>query len=251
MSSRRSAVPDDRRRAQRRRVREVPLGPLAAHRPRQQPADRRAGTWRLSARTSRTRRSTDWQPACRSGPADRRDPVLSRTFQQRQPGVRRRADRGARRARTECAGGVHLEPARPAGWRRSPESPADCRRPCRRDHFDAVVRARSIGRATSGVPVLERLGVPIIQAITSGMPREAWEVSRRGLTALDTAINVAIPEFDGRIISVPMSFKDRADDAAGTVRAASGSDRPHRRTWHARWLASVICRAPTCAWPSS
>jgi cobaltochelatase CobN len=66
-----------------------------------------------------------------------------------------------------------------------------------------------------GPSALERLGIPIIQAITSGMPREAWEVSLRGLTALDTAINVAIPEFDGRIVSVPMSFKDRSEDAPG------------------------------------
>lgn len=61
----------------------------------------------------------------------------------------------------------------------------------------------------------ERMGVPVIQAITSGMAREAWEVSSRGLTSLDTAINVAIPEFDGRVISVPLSFKDRAEDAPG------------------------------------
>ena len=69
-----------------------------------------------------------------------------------------------------------------------------------------------------GPTVLERIGVPIIQAITSGMAREAWEVSLRGLTALDTAINVAIPEFDGRIVSVPMSFKDRSEGRAGLMR---------------------------------
>jgi cobaltochelatase CobN len=56
---------------------------------------------------------------------------------------------------------------------------------------------------------LERLGIPIVQAIASGMPRGAWEGSRRGLNALDTAVNVAIPEFDGRIITVPVSFKER------------------------------------------
>ncbi len=56
---------------------------------------------------------------------------------------------------------------------------------------------------------LERLGIPIVQAIASGMPRGAWEDSRRGLNALDTAVNVAIPEFDGRIITVPISFKER------------------------------------------
>jgi len=71
------------------------------------------------------------------------------------------------------------------------------------------------GAAAHGSSAFEQLGVPVLQAVTSGMPREAWEVSHRGLTALDTAINVAIPEFDGRIITVPLSFKDRSEDAPG------------------------------------
>jgi cobaltochelatase CobN len=67
--------------------------------------------------------------------------------------------------------------------------------------------------------VFEQLGLPVLQAVTSGMPREAWEVSHRGLTALDTAVNVAIPEFDGRIITVPVSFKDRSEAAPGLYAA--------------------------------
>jgi cobaltochelatase CobN len=63
--------------------------------------------------------------------------------------------------------------------------------------------------AGENMSILERLGVPVIQAISSGMARGNWEVSRRGLNALDTAINVALPEFDGRIITVPVSFKER------------------------------------------
>jgi cobaltochelatase CobN len=63
--------------------------------------------------------------------------------------------------------------------------------------------------AGEAVTALEQLGIPVIQAIASGMPRGAWEGSRRGLNALDTAVNVAIPEFDGRIISAPISFKER------------------------------------------
>jgi cobaltochelatase CobN len=67
----------------------------------------------------------------------------------------------------------------------------------------------------AGSSAFEQLDIPVLQAITSGMPREAWEASARGLTALDTAINIAIPEIDGRIITVPASFKDRAEDAPG------------------------------------
>jgi cobaltochelatase CobN len=67
----------------------------------------------------------------------------------------------------------------------------------------------NVTEAGEAVTSLENLGVPVIQAIASGMARGAWEGSRRGLNSLDTAINVAIPEFDGRIITVPISFKER------------------------------------------
>jgi cobaltochelatase CobN len=92
------------------------------------------------------------------------------------------------------------------------------------------------GSTGDGTSVLERLGRPVIQAITSGMPREAWEVSHRGLTSLETAINVAIPELDGRIIAVPISFKDRSETAAGLYG-------PHaERTSHLAGLAARMVR---------
>ncbi|PWJ55030.1 cobaltochelatase CobN [Dyadobacter jejuensis] len=59
------------------------------------------------------------------------------------------------------------------------------------------------------------LDVPILQAITSGMGQGPWENSSRGLNPLDTAMNVAIPELDGRIITVPISFKERGKEAKG------------------------------------
>lgn len=75
------------------------------------------------------------------------------------------------------------------------------------------------GKATevgiSGEKVLSQLDVPILQAITSGMGRGPWEASSRGLNPLDTAMNVAIPEFDGRIITVPVSFKEKGREAKG------------------------------------
>jgi cobaltochelatase CobN len=52
------------------------------------------------------------------------------------------------------------------------------------------------------------LGAPVIQAITSSSSRAEWARNGRGLGPLDTAMNVAIPEFDGRIIGVPVSFKE-------------------------------------------
>ena len=76
------------------------------------------------------------------------------------------------------------------------------------------VNTGSVTVAGEAVDSLEQLGIPVLQAIASGMPQGAWEGSRRGLNSLDTAVNVAIPEFDGRIITVPISFKERS--AAGS-----------------------------------
>ncbi len=58
------------------------------------------------------------------------------------------------------------------------------------------------------VDALSALDVPVLQAICAGTTRWQWEASPRGLNPLDTAMNVALPEFDGRIITVPISFKE-------------------------------------------
>jgi cobaltochelatase CobN len=72
------------------------------------------------------------------------------------------------------------------------------------------VNTGSVTAAGEAVDSFEQLGLPVVQAIASGMPRGAWEGSRRGLSSLETAVAVAIPEFDGRIITVPISFKERS-----------------------------------------
>jgi cobaltochelatase CobN len=58
------------------------------------------------------------------------------------------------------------------------------------------------------VGVLAGLDVPILQALCLTGSRAQWEASDDGLSPLDAATQVAIPEFDGRIITVPFSFKE-------------------------------------------
>ena len=55
---------------------------------------------------------------------------------------------------------------------------------------------------------LEALDVPVIQALCVTTSRARWEEAHLGLTPLDAAMQVAIPEFDGRIVGVPVSFKE-------------------------------------------
>lgn len=54
-----------------------------------------------------------------------------------------------------------------------------------------------------------RLGAPIIQAIPCGSPRSTWLASARGLGPIETSVAVALPESDGRIVTVPISFKEQ------------------------------------------
>jgi cobaltochelatase CobN len=65
---------------------------------------------------------------------------------------------------------------------------------------------------------LAELNVPVVQAICATVPSSTWESSSAGLSPMDVAMTVAIPEFDGRIVTVPFSFKETvdADDVLGS-----------------------------------
>jgi cobaltochelatase CobN len=58
------------------------------------------------------------------------------------------------------------------------------------------------------VGALADLDVPILQGLCLTTSRQAWDDNDDGLSPLDAASQVAIPEFDGRIITVPFSFKE-------------------------------------------
>ncbi|XKK37221.1 cobaltochelatase subunit CobN [Nocardiopsis sp. ARC36] len=56
------------------------------------------------------------------------------------------------------------------------------------------------------------LDVPVLQGLCLTSSRADWEGSDDGVTPLDSATQIAIPEFDGRIITVPFSFKEIDSD---------------------------------------
>ena len=76
------------------------------------------------------------------------------------------------------------------------------------------------------VGALAELNVPILQALCLTTSRRAWAESDDGLSPLDAAAQVAIPEFDGRIITVPFSFKEF--DADGLPRYVPDPERAAR-----------------------
>jgi cobaltochelatase CobN len=85
------------------------------------------------------------------------------------------------------------------------------------------------------------LDIPVFQGLCLTSSREEWEASDEGVTPLDSASQIAIPEFDGRIITAPFSFKEIDGDGlpryvADPERAArvAGIAVSHARLRHVR-----------------
>jgi len=53
-------------------------------------------------------------------------------------------------------------------------------------------------------------GAPVFQVVLAGSSEAAWEEGLTGLSARDIAMNVALPEVDGRVLSRAVSFKGEA-----------------------------------------
>ncbi|WP_329319512.1 cobaltochelatase subunit CobN [Streptomyces sp. NBC_01262] len=75
------------------------------------------------------------------------------------------------------------------------------------------------------IGALAELDVPVLQGLCLTSSQAAWEASDAALSPMDAAMQVAIPEFDGRLITVPFSFKEEGPDgvpvyAADPERAA-------------------------------
>ena len=58
--------------------------------------------------------------------------------------------------------------------------------------------------------ILDQADVPVLQVVLSGSARAAWTESGRGLSPSDLAMNVVLPELDGRLLTRAISFKEEA-----------------------------------------
>lgn len=76
------------------------------------------------------------------------------------------------------------------------------------------------------VEELAALDIPILQALCLTTDRQRWADSDDGLSPMDAASQVAVPEFDGRLITVPFSFKEL--DADGLPRYIPDAERATR-----------------------
>ncbi len=71
---------------------------------------------------------------------------------------------------------------------------------------DIIIDATAFS-AGNGVHPLAYLGVPVLQVATANMTYEDWQESVRGLSTSDMAMQVVLPEADGRIFTRAVSFK--------------------------------------------
>ena len=75
----------------------------------------------------------------------------------------------------------------------------------------AVINTTSFAISTPGQTwqgtILDQNNIPVFQAILAGSNKDQWQDNPRGLISRDIAMNVALPEIDGRLTTRAISFK--------------------------------------------
>jgi cobaltochelatase CobN len=142
---------------------------------------------------------------------------------------------------------------------KDPEAVAVLRATLCRRRPDIVLAATAFSARDDAGFVLDAADCPVLQAYTIGAPRDAWAASGRGMNASDLAMQVALPEFDGRLSGFPILFKEEGaaiegfserravPDAAGIAALADRAAawiRLRRTPRAARRLAMVLSDYP-------
>ncbi|TMJ24555.1 MAG: cobaltochelatase subunit CobN, partial [Alphaproteobacteria bacterium] len=97
--------------------------------------------------------------------------------------------------------------------------------------------------------VLDAAAAPVLQVVLSGSTREAWAESGRGLSPADLAMNVVLPELDGRLLTRAISFKAEAPaDPRLEFASVRHRSEPDRVDYVARLAAAWarLARKPRC-----
>ncbi len=97
---------------------------------------------------------------------------------------------------------------------------------------------RSVGLT---LDAFDRMDIPVLQGIPVASSRRRWEESMLGLTPQDAAMKVVLPEFDGRIIGVPIAFKEEATEEGAPRLYVPDMERVRR-------LAGIAARLAQLRW---
>jgi cobaltochelatase CobN len=72
---------------------------------------------------------------------------------------------------------------------------------------DIILNATSFAVSAGGTDPLAEFDCPVLQVVLAGSSEEDWRANSQGLGPRDLAMNVVLPELDGRILSRAISFK--------------------------------------------
>ena len=105
---------------------------------------------------------------------------------------------------------------------------------------DVILNATSFAVASGGsADPLAAHDCPVLQVVLSGSSEDSWRESSAGLNARDLAMNVVLPELDGRILSRAISFKADSLWHEGTeCRIVTYREVPDRITYVAELAAN-------------
>ena len=113
----------------------------------------------------------------------------------------------ALRARGLAAGAIY------AASLKAPETAAFVARTLAAWRPAVVLNATGFSSRANGPEAspLDAPDVPVLQLVLAGTSREAWLASTRGLAPADLAMQVVLPELDGRLLTAAISFKAERD----------------------------------------
>jgi cobaltochelatase CobN len=93
---------------------------------------------------------------------------------------------------------------------------------------DIILNATAFSARREADGVLDRADAPVLQVALATATREGWEASPRGANGADLAMNVVLPEVDGRIFTRAISFKEIAARGAAELDEPRHAPAPSR-----------------------
>ncbi|MGJ0392119.1 MAG: cobaltochelatase subunit CobN [Methylocystis sp.] len=93
---------------------------------------------------------------------------------------------------------------------------------------DVILNATAFSARRDAGSVLDRADAPVLQVALATCTRDAWEASARGANGADLAMNVVLPEVDGRIFTRAISFKEMAPRGAAELDEPRHAPEPSR-----------------------
>ncbi|MEK8093901.1 cobaltochelatase subunit CobN [Methylocystis sp. IM3] len=173
----------------------------------------RPAVWRESVPVASAGR---FEAACREAPADapRAAILFYRSLYLADDVAPIAALAEALRARGFCVEATYVASLK------EPESEAFVAQSLDRFAPDVILNATAFSARRDGGGVLDRADAPVLQVALATSTRDAWTASARGANGADLAMNVVLPEVDGRIFTRAISFKEIA------ARSAAEFDEP-------------------------